>query len=74
MPGLIGFSYIPYDFDDPALTALREATEGCPACILAAIRQSGNEPFMYGFDFTKECEKFWEYENKYNSSWAGVAY
>lgn len=34
---------------------LREATDGCPACMLAAIRQAGVPvPLVEGFDFKKE--------------------
>ena len=37
---------------------VRELTE-CPACILAAIRQSGQVAYMYNFDYKAECEMFW---------------
>lgn len=38
-----------------ALPTLREAADGCPACMLAAIRQAGVPvPLVDGFDFKKE--------------------
>ena len=38
-----------------AVKALRDKTEGCPACILAAIRQSGLRPGVINFDFKSEA-------------------
>ena len=50
----------------PAIDALKEATNNCPACILAAIRQSKlfghNESQFQEFhlyDFKKESRAFW---------------
>ena len=40
------------------LNKLRNVSEGCPACILAAIRQSGISQSIE-FDFKKEKEEFW---------------
>jgi len=62
---------------DSGLELLRDLTENCPACILAAIRQSGvqsageydregNEmsPYVHvNFDFKKEKESFWNWVN-----------
>uniref|UniRef100_A0A6M3J3H1 Uncharacterized protein n=1 Tax=viral metagenome TaxID=1070528 RepID=A0A6M3J3H1_9ZZZZ len=56
------------------LTQLREATGGCPMCMLAAIRQSGvqyyeidedgvHSNFISEFDFKKEKEQFWRDSN-----------
>ena len=43
-----------------ALPKLREATENCPACIMAALRQKGIPvPMAEGFNFKKECESIW---------------
>ncbi len=43
-----------------ALPALREATENCPACILAALRQRGIPvPSVNGFNFTEEMKSVW---------------
>lgn len=40
---------------EAVIPALREAAGGCPACMLAAIRQSGIPvPSIEGFDFKKE--------------------
>jgi hypothetical protein len=59
----------------PAATEeLREATDGCPACMLSAIRQSGlqkaeqdAEGFApgvdFGFDFKAELKSFWDTVN-----------
>lgn len=50
---------------------LREAANGCPACMLAAIRQSGKQRpyeseddrgFSFAFDFKKEKESWWHDE------------
>jgi hypothetical protein len=41
-----------------ALPALRELTEDCPVCILAALRQRGIPvPIVTDFNFTKEMER-----------------
>lgn len=45
-----------------ALEALRDAADGCPACMLAAIRQSDKGEFLW-FDFAKEKESFWSNVN-----------
>lgn len=55
--------------DDPAVRRedeLREATGGCPACILATIRQTNNYEFEIVFDWKAES-KAWlaEYGPKY---------
>ena len=47
------------------LDALRSVAEGCPMCILAAIRQSGlstEDQWDLGFDFKKERDAFWRDE------------
>lgn len=63
--------------DDAGMQALRDLTEGCPACTYAAIRQA-DFPFTNGtwadpkhggweaFDFGKEKEEFWEIANDAN--------
>jgi hypothetical protein len=44
----------------PALKALRDLTNACPACILAALRQKGIPvPAVEGFDFKYELKEFW---------------
>ena len=47
------------------LEKLREAAHGCPACILAAIRQSPTMSIgsYLGFDFKAEMKAFWEEYN-----------
>jgi hypothetical protein len=53
-----------------AIEVLRELASGCPACMLAAIRQSGVQEIDYdpeasysspdfGFDFKVELAEFW---------------
>lgn len=48
-----------YDAVDEAMPKLREAAGNCPACILAALRQSGAGTSSGGFDFRKEMEAVW---------------
>jgi hypothetical protein len=48
-----------FDFNDAVLTALRDATENCPACILAVLRQSGITATYAGFRYDEECKQFW---------------
>lgn len=56
--------------DGTDLTAIRDLSENCPACILAAIRQAKLQSFdtdengaftgfSVDFDFNKEKEEFW---------------
>lgn len=40
------------------LETLRQVTQ-CPACILAAIRQSGSTSYEYEFDYRAEGEAYW---------------
>lgn len=50
------------------LARLRNASHGCPACILAAIRQSPASISNYlAFDFKAEMKAFWEEHNNYPS-------
>lgn len=65
------------------MAALRDLASNCPACILAAIRQSelrekddwhrgDDEGGWWSFDFKKEAESFWADYNKErqgNESW-----
>jgi hypothetical protein len=59
--------------EDYGLAELREVAEGCPACILAAIRQSGiQKPDGEGdspsvnFNFKSELAEFWRETNEAN--------
>lgn len=56
---------------DKAMNELREAADGCPMCILSAIRQSGLQKcdidedglvpgVDFKFDFKSELRSFWE--------------
>jgi hypothetical protein len=47
------------------MKALRDLTNNCPACILAALRQKGIPvPMVDGFDFKAELAEFWsEFNN-----------
>jgi len=44
---------------EAGIKKLREVTEDCPACILAALRQRGIPVPATSFDFKKECEAAW---------------
>lgn len=65
------------------LPHLIAVSENCPACILAAIRQSGEEAMKYEWSYKEESEKWWaeirtaEYEkdrqDEYNSMMADEA-
>jgi hypothetical protein len=50
---------------DVALPVLREKSNNCPACILAALRQSSVIPIasIEHFNFKKEVEEFWSRVN-----------
>ena len=61
---------------DEAMAKLRELTEGCPGCILAAIRQSGIVKVLYDsedgppdmkFDFKKELGAWWAAANDFKA-------
>ena len=55
-----GRTFIPPDSLKDAFANLREKTENCPACLLAALRQKGIPVgAMEGFDFKQECESWW---------------
>jgi len=58
-----------YIIDGSLLENLRDATNNCPACILATIRQSGFQTGMYEFSFEKECQKFWDEQNNIGERW-----
>ena len=48
-----------------ALPALRDSTDNCPACIMAALRQKGIPvPCANGFNFTQECKELWAEVNE----------
>ena len=49
------------------LQKLRDITNNCPACILAALRQKGIcVPLVEGFDFKGECASVWADINEAN--------
>lgn len=61
--------------DDFGMKELRALSSDCPACILAAIRQSGLQRFYadeegtdpgvnFNFDFKKELQEFWNAQNE----------
>jgi hypothetical protein len=61
-----------YCSTDECMQRLRNMTEGCPGCILAAIRQSGIMKALYDseygypdlkFDFKKELQEWWATAN-----------
>lgn len=57
------------------LKALRDAAEGCPACMLAAIIQSGIQltEGRVEFDFAKERDAFWAEVNAERAEWRGAS-
>jgi len=58
--------------EEPILKRLRDHTQGCPACMLAAVRQSGLDIFARDcFSYDEEVKRYreeerdhWEYEEK----------
>ena len=62
-----GFQTLSYDFHDEltgAVVRLREAANNCPACIMAAVRQSGI-PVPMAMDYDAIRTTFW---TEYNES------
>ena len=60
--------------DGVAMGRIRELSNGCPMCILSAIRQSGllrsEEPVDFGFDYKKERESwFRDINEKQTAFW-----
>lgn len=47
----------------PQFAALRERTNGCPACMLAALRQAGVHSSDVEWDFKAALADFWSREN-----------
>ena len=72
--GIVGLIEALGNGDEDGLDRLREATDGCPACMLAAIRQSklqfydsgedGDASFRVEFDFRKEKSVWWAAKNE----------
>jgi len=54
---------------DKGIDRLRDATKGCPACMLAAIRQK-ELVGMHDWDFTAACKEFWSMVNEANDDGA----
>lgn len=53
---------------EKAMPALREKTNNCPACIMAALRQKGIPvPIAESFNFTEECSIWWSIFNDQHS-------
>ena len=52
------------DATDRALPLLRKLTDGCPACILAALRQAKIPIPATSFKFTEECRSVWAELNR----------
>jgi len=52
---------------EKCMTNLRELTEGCPACIMSALRQAKIPvPLVESFNFTKEMGSIWSDINEAN--------
>lgn len=61
------FGFIYTENLQTAMKKLREVTEDCPACILAALRQKGIPVALINdFNFTAECEAVWAEINREN--------
>lgn len=57
MLAVIPESYTRKDLSD-SITKIRILSNNCPACILAAIRQSGVEPYLFDFSYQQERTNF----------------
>ena len=45
---------------EAVMPELRKATQDCPACNLAVLRQKGIPiPAVHSFNFTEECKSWW---------------
>lgn len=69
-----GFHYsIQFSVDvNAAIPELREATNNCPACMMAALRQAKIPlPIVEGFDYQKELDAVWNdfWAKKNQESW-----
>ena len=52
---------------EKAMPALREKTQNCPACILAALRQAKiSVEMIRSFNFSEECGAWWAEFNEEN--------
>ncbi len=49
-------------------TKTMEVAEGCPACVLAAIRQHNEDGIVAMFDFGKAKDAFWQDVNDANAA------
>lgn len=57
---------------EAAIPVLREAAEGCPACMMAALRQAKIPvPMAENFDFKAEMESLWHEVNRERAEIAG---
>jgi hypothetical protein len=61
---------------DGGVPKLREVSDGCPACMLAAIIQEGEgadpeDRTWHQFDFKEEAKGFWALVNDERRSWMG---
>jgi len=55
-----------YEVLDMAMQTLRNVTNDCPACILAALRQARIPvPAVQGFDYKAECKDFFDELNHF---------
>lgn len=55
-----------------ATHSLRGASDGCPACMMAALRQKGIPvPMIEGFDFKREMQVIFERANEFREEQAG---
>lgn len=48
-------------------TKTLEVAEGCPACVLAAIRQHGEDGILCNWKFSDAADEFWKRVNEANA-------
>ena len=60
LSGLVGCEYLGIEQDtlDAAMTKLHDAADGCPACMMAALRQKGI-PVPMAMDYKQIYDDFW---------------
>jgi len=56
------------------IQAVKEMMDGCPACVLAAMRQKGIHLGGTGYDYKKECEDWWSEINAERQANCGYGY
>lgn len=72
--GQVNYEYF-VEIPEETIKKLREAAEGCPACMMAALRQRGLPVHTAtGFNFTEECKQVWAMVNEEQARLIGPVY